>query len=373
MSTAVIMASAMASRTILLRTTVFVRKVTTAKIVSSLEAVPVTQMSSRIVMGMGRAASFREPILFGTLARVTKIQMEMNSTLWPLTARLCPLRIFVRNLILVGTTANVSPWPSAPHQSSVCALQVSSTVSMEMYSVIMWPCVCAEWTGQNCTISFNVCEGRCRNGGTCEPVDGGHYFNCTCPPGFTGQECEVSIGTTEQPLTRAPTPPPFSCENGGTVASTGWSCECDPAYTGHRCELSNPCAGNVCSVHTQAPHCVSVYESAAASAAGSVVVDYLCNCTEGWGGHDCDLDLNECLQQSICHAGNCTNTAGGYYCTCPVGWTGQHCDVRMAANCSTSEGRDLCGEGGVCVDVEGGVSCKCKEDFIGETCQSQGT
>ncbi|XP_064194597.1 protein crumbs homolog 1-like isoform X1 [Anguilla rostrata] len=49
--------------------------------------------------------------------------------------------------------------------------------------------------GQNCTVALLGCEGRsCQNGAVCLPllIDGEHSHLCTCPPGFTGRDCQTS-------------------------------------------------------------------------------------------------------------------------------------------------------------------------------------
>lgn len=40
------------------------------------------------------------------------------------------------------------------------------------------------------------------------------------------------------------------------------------------------------------------------------------------------LDVNECLNLTICHnGGECINKVGSYACSCKEGWTGQHCHI----------------------------------------------
>ena len=40
-------------------------------------------------------------------------------------------------------------------------------------------------------LDINDCMGNpCNNGGTC--TDGIATYSCTCPPGFTGTDCEIS-------------------------------------------------------------------------------------------------------------------------------------------------------------------------------------
>ena len=45
--------------------------------------------------------------------------------------------------------------------------------------------------GVNCEMDLNSCRSSpCRNGGTCENKPDGFYV-CTCPPGYTGFNCEI--------------------------------------------------------------------------------------------------------------------------------------------------------------------------------------
>ena len=73
-----------------------------------------------------------------------------------------------------------------------------------------------------------VCNPNpCLNGGTCQS-NGFGGFTCQCPPGYTGQRCEIRDACQSNP-----------CMNGGTcqtVNGNGYQCICPSGYTGPRCE-----------------------------------------------------------------------------------------------------------------------------------------
>jgi len=94
----------------------------------------------------------------------------------------------------------------------------------------------------------------CQNGGECAPTgsDGYGYdrYKCTCPKGFKGFDCEV---VDAPPPTRAPPPEttpavpknpcdPNPCKNFEACSDTPsggkkYTCTCPPKYTGCNCEI----------------------------------------------------------------------------------------------------------------------------------------
>lgn len=57
-----------------------------------------------------------------------------------------------------------------------------------------WQCYCDEgWGGLFCNQDLNYCTNHkpCKNGGTCFNTGQGSY-TCTCPPEFTGTDCELA-------------------------------------------------------------------------------------------------------------------------------------------------------------------------------------
>ena len=62
-----------------------------------------------------------------------------------------------------------------------------------------YDCQCEDgWGGKNCSVELTACNTpQCLHGGTCIPWcsgecgDADHYFNCTCPNGYHGNQCQT--------------------------------------------------------------------------------------------------------------------------------------------------------------------------------------
>ena len=58
---------------------------------------------------------------------------------------------------------------------------------------------------------------------------------------------------------------------------------------------------------------------------------YSCNCSAGWTGQNCSIDIDECGVAAssgvpLCHHGaTCSNTPGSFSCNCVPGYTGMCC------------------------------------------------
>ncbi|CAH3127345.1 unnamed protein product [Pocillopora meandrina] len=76
-------------------------------------------------------------------------------------------------------------------------------------------------------------EYPCANDGTC--VDkGNNTFECICPPGVTGDRCQVRKYQSLDPCSEYP------CANDGTCVDNGnntFKCICPPGVTGDRCQV----------------------------------------------------------------------------------------------------------------------------------------
>nr|XP_034315969.1 EGF-like repeat and discoidin I-like domain-containing protein 3 [Crassostrea gigas] len=51
-----------------------------------------------------------------------------------------------------------------------------------------------------------------------------------------------------------------------------------------------------------------------------------CTCDAGWTGIICNEDINECLDNPCHNGGTCSNNAGSFTCTCADGFTGALCN-----------------------------------------------
>ncbi|XP_072017178.1 uncharacterized protein [Amphiura filiformis] len=54
---------------------------------------------------------------------------------------------------------------------------------------------------------------------------------------------------------------------------------------------------------------------------------YYCNCTSGWTGVKCDLDISDCYSNPCPEPKICNDLNNGYECVCPDGWKGENCET----------------------------------------------
>ena len=195
-----------------------------------------------------------------------------------------------------------------------------------------------DYTGPNCTVPFNVCEGRCLSGSTCYPTEGYNYFKCICPPLFTGERCETPVDPCVG----------ITCANGGTCVRNAsspslWSCRCPRGFGGVVCSAITQCNVNPCQ---HGGTCVP-------TAAGG----YVCSCDRGYTGVNCTSELNLCaLTQPCQHGGTChSDDIGEFSCDCPVGYTGATCDERDYCAGVT------CVNGSTCVSMHDTYVCACPQ------------
>ena len=114
------------------------------------------------------------------------------------------------------------------------------------------------------------------------------YYNCSCPNGFLGNDCQIDI---DECLTaNCSTDNTLDCVNGpGT-----FTCVCKSGYTGSLCDievdlcLSVPCQNN--------GTCTTLFN------------DFECECATGFTGVECDVDIDYCASPEVClNGGTCVD------------------------------------------------------------------
>uniref|UniRef100_A0A3Q1IYA9 Uncharacterized protein n=1 Tax=Anabas testudineus TaxID=64144 RepID=A0A3Q1IYA9_ANATE len=133
-----------------------------------------------------------------------------------------------------------------------------------------------EGDGRTCT-QVNICSvnnGGCYPLATCSSSPGSSLPICTCPPDYTG--------------------------NG--YGPTGCT------QTSNICQTNNPCVNGQCVATTSSP-------------------GYICNCSPGWQGVNCDQNINECASNPCQNGGTCHDAINGFTCTCTAQWTGPICQT----------------------------------------------
>jgi len=96
-----------------------------------------------------------------------------------------------------------------------------------------------------------------------------------------------------------------------------------------------------------------------------LVNDYKCNCTNGYSGKNCDINLDDCKPTNPCVNGVCEDLVGGYKCKCNNGWKGEKCDIKSNP-CSGSP----CKNGKCVADfAKGTYTCNCNSGYSGPNCE----
>lgn len=190
-----------------------------------------------------------------------------------------------------------------------------------------------------CRAGFDGCLSRpCDNGGACER-QGDTSYTCACVDGYRGGLCQFD------PATPCETD---ICDHGVcTQAGQFPSCTCEQGYYGAVCDqhdcLPNPCMNDgVCT--------------------SSGVGSFFCICQLGYGGTQCQNNLDDPCDPNPCVGGTCSVLFGDVpTCQCPPGST-------LASDGVTCEDVDECAtdNGGceqLCTNDAPGYACGCTSGY----------
>uniref|UniRef100_A0A1A8DU18 Slithomolog 2 n=1 Tax=Nothobranchius kadleci TaxID=1051664 RepID=A0A1A8DU18_NOTKA len=216
-------------------------------------------------------------------------------------------------------------------------------------------CTCPYgFKGQNCEEPIHACiSNPCQSGGTCHLKEGeGSNFWCVCPEGFEGDTCEINIDDCED----------NDCENNSTCVDgiNNYTCMCSPEYTGELCEEKldfcapelNPCQHD--------SKCILTPQG------------YKCECTPGYVGEHCEVDYDDCEENKCQNGGHCIDAVNGYTCICPEGYSGLFCEfsppmvLPRTSPCDNHE----CLNAAQCVVMGTDPQCQCLHGYEGERCET---
>ena len=172
----------------------------------------------------------------------------------------------------------------------------------KMHDVITYRCTCPpEYTGGQCHVPTGACASNpCQNGAVC--TKSGPTYKCNCLPGFEGRNCEINRDSCAS----------YPCFNGARCINlyNDYKCECPSSSAGKRCGFGQFCKNFHCA---NAGTCEEKQEGAS------------CKCAPGFTGVQCEKDVNECLDASVCGDNVCVNTVGSHICMCPDGSLDNSC------------------------------------------------
>ena len=169
----------------------------------------------------------------------------------------------------------------------------------------------------------------CENGATC--VDLLDDYECICPPGFTGRDCEINVDectctdlldpelandqlTLTDGTCAAGVGQPSPCVNGScNDFINNYTCDCEDGWSGYNCDVNDS--------ECDPDPCVN------GSACVDEVFDYTCICLDGYEGKDCEIDIDECAADPCVNGSTCVDLSFDYFCECPDGYSGKDCEI----------------------------------------------
>ena len=259
-----------------------------------------------------------------------------------------------------------------------------------------YACTCADGFGNaavgdakagTACSDFDECaepaNNNCRANAVCSNVAGG--FACACTPGYAHDDStsgetagegveDYSCADVNECLDASLCSPNAACTN----ADGSYECgACNLGFSGSgetTCTLTTTCDSgpSPCLHGACAPGCNAADDpfgctvEVASIENNLAAVDYVCDCDgSGYKGQFCEVERNECVEDSPCaqHA-TCVDTVGSYTCECVDGFFGDG-NVFCGDVDECVSGGANCDENAACTNVDGGFLCTCNPGYAG--------
>ncbi|XP_072367573.1 protein crumbs homolog 1 isoform X1 [Scyliorhinus torazame] len=175
--------------------------------------------------------------------------------------------------------------------------------------VSYYQCSCPSgWTGLNCEDNIDECQSSpCIHGNCTDKVAA---YKCTCASGFKGTNCEVNIDNCKK----------HKCRNGATCtdAINSYSCSCPNNFTGRFCEYPR----------LSTAFCIDEKKNWTCYNGGNCTdgKNTRCICPIGITGNQCEVDINECESGPCLNGGFCQNLPNAFHCICDISFAGDRCE-----------------------------------------------
>ena len=267
----------------------------------------------------------------------------------------------------VGFTGPFCRWPLNNCELNPC--ENGATCEQGLYG--SYTCLCpVGYKGENCTDRIPACGSNpCLNGGRCSEISENGTFTCQCTRFFSGTHCEISVFPPNLCDTLSST---CSSSSNCTSGRDGFTCSCHSGRHGPNCL-------QVTTENTSLPSCLFNPCLHGGTCVQNQLVnsDYTCQCSSGFTGSDCEININDCDQNSCLNSGTCLDGIGSHVCNCTQGITGNSCEILCPLGkegefcqstilyCSQSS----CLNGGTCVEEMGNFSCLCPPSHTGPRCE----
>lgn len=144
---------------------------------------------------------------------------------------------------------------------------------------------------------------------------------CVCDPGYTGVNCTVNINECEG----------VSCGNGTCMdLINGFECNCSADFTGLSCD-------------TRIDDCVDVNCNNGTCVDG--IEDFTCICDPDFTSASCNTSIDDCVNNTCQNEAICIDGVQSYTCECVANFTGEFCELCGLPNCEACSGTpDVCSE-----------------------------